>query len=544
VIADVPQPGRLGRGARAAALGTAVSRITGFIRLAAMAYALGVAETRLADAYNLANNTPNIIYEFVLGGVLSAVVLRVYVEVRERDGREEAWRFITRLTNLAMVGLTLIAILGIAASPWIIRAYTFRVPIEAREQLVQVGAILLAMFVPQILFYGLNTIATAVLRADNRFGVFMSAQVFNNLAVATMFAIFARIVPSGDRTLEAVPTQGLVLLGLGTTAGVALLGLIPWLYSRKVGLRYPWRAEFRDPRFSRLARMSAYTIGYVAINQAALLVTLVLAAQIRGAVTARELAFVLFQLPHGLLAVSISIVLGTTLTELAVVGNVTRFGQNLIQGLRAILFVVLPAAAGYLAIAPEIVRFLFERGVVGPQSTGLISFLLRGYAVGLVFFSSWHLIYQAFQGLGDTRTPMLINLGAFAVHAALSITLFGLFGDPRLKVMGLSLAHALSYVVASAAGFRILQRRVGVLEARPLAVTVAKAGAAAVAAGTAAWLIARGSEIALDVSSFSAQAFQILGATLGGLLLYAALAKILRLEELGWLRNIIVGRAL
>jgi putative peptidoglycan lipid II flippase len=290
--------------------------------------------------------------------------------------------------------------------------------------------------------------------------------------------------------------------------------------------------------------MSAYTIGYVAINQAALLVTLVLAAQIRGAVTARELAFVLFQLPHGLLAVSISIVLGTTLTELAVVGNVTSFGQNLIQGLRAILFVVLPAAAGYLAIAPEIVRFLFERGVVGPQSTGLISFLLRGYAVGLVFFSSWHLIYQAFQGLGDTRTPMLINLGAFAVHAALSITLFGLFGDPRLKVMGLSLAHALSYVIASAAGFRILQRRVGALEARPLTVTIVKAGAAAVAAGTAAWLIARGSEIALDLSSFSAQAFQILGATLGGLLLYAALAKILRLEELGWLRNIIVGRAL
>src|SRR5680860_1785523 len=95
----------LGRATAVAAAGTALSRVTGLVRLAALAYVLGIAETRLTDTYTLANTTPNIIYQLAVGGVLSGVLLRVFVEVRDREGEEEAWLFITRCTKAALLFL-------------------------------------------------------------------------------------------------------------------------------------------------------------------------------------------------------------------------------------------------------------------------------------------------------------------------------------------------------------------------------------------------------------------------------------------------------
>lgn len=526
--------GGLARGAVVATFGTALSRLTGFIRLAALVYALGIAETRLTDTYNLAHTAPNMIYELVLGGVLSGVVLRIYVEVRDRHGVQEAWKFITRLTNVAMLSLGVVAIFGMAASPFIIKAYTFLAPQEVRSSQQVVGTILLILFIPQIIFSGLNTIATAVLRGERRFGVFMFAPVANNLLVIATFVIFATQFPREQRSLETIPGSGILLLGFGTTAGVALLGLLPYMYSARVGRRRIRGAGFKDPRFRRLLKLSLYTIGYVLTNQLGLWLILVLANRVRGAVSARETAYVFFQLPHGLLAVSISMVIGTTFAERAVAEDLKGFGNRLIQGLRAISFVMLPAAAGYLAIGPEIVRFLFEHGMATSASTSLISAGLRGYAVGLLFFSSWHLMLSAFQGLGDTKTPMIVNLAGLATYATVSPLLFFILDTPERRLTGLALGHAASYLVVSAIGFVILFRRAGGLRLSPFVITVTKAGAAAVATGAASWGVARLVERSLGHETLAVQALQILGATGVGLLLYALLAWLLRMEEIRW----------
>src|SRR5439155_24282664 len=108
-------------------VGTALSRLTGFLRLAAMAYALGIAETRLADAYNIANITPNIIYELALGGILSSVFVPVFVEWLQTRGREEAWHTARAVMTFAAAFLGVVMVLGIVGSGLIIRAYTFNV---------------------------------------------------------------------------------------------------------------------------------------------------------------------------------------------------------------------------------------------------------------------------------------------------------------------------------------------------------------------------------------------------------------------------------
>jgi len=522
-----------------ATIGTALSRLTGFVRLGAMTYALGVAEGRLADTYNLANTTPNIIFDLVLGGILSSVLLRVYVEVKQSEGQDEAFRFISRLTSMSMVVLGGLSLAGLLAAPLIFKLYTILSPSSAIQQ--HVGTLLLRLFIPQLVFYGLSTISTAVLNAHRRYGVPMFAPVLNNLAVTATLIAFAQLVPSTLRQLDKVHTPSLVLLGLGTTFGVVLMGLVPWFYMRRIAYKFSLGAGLKDPRFRRLGRLSAYILGYAAINQVGLALAMILATQVQGGVTAYQYAFVFFQLPHGLLAVSIATAISTPMTEKAVAHDYAGVGRILSKGLRQIAFFILPAIAGYIAIAPQLVRLLLQHGLTKASSTLLLTTVVRFWAPGIFFFSSFYLLLRGFYALGDTRTPMFINLWAFGVNVVLDFALFFGFSDPRFKIVGLVISHSASYVVATAGSVWLIKKRFKYnVMADRYSRAVTKMILASGFTALAAWLIVRRAGPILGYS-LVAQAAGIALATLAGLSVYAAFARLFKLEEIEWIGGIIRG---
>jgi len=530
----------VGRGAAVATAGTAVSRLTGFVRLAAMTYALGVAESRLADTYNLANTTPNILYELALGGILSSVLLRVYVEVKQSEGQDEAWRFISRLTCMSLLILGGISMAAIVAAPTIFKMYTIGGHHTAIEK--QTGAFLLRLFVPQLLFYALSTISTAVLNAHRRFGVPMFAPVLNNLTVSAVMIVFALTVPESMRHVDRVGQGSLWLLGLGTTAGVTLMGLVPWFYMRRIGYRFSLAQGLKDPRFRRVAHLSAYMFGYVATNQLGLAVAMILANRVQGGVTAYQYAFIFFQLPHGLLAVSIATAVFPGLTESAVANEFGVLADRMGRGLRQIAFFILPAIAGYIAIGRQLVELLLRHGLTTSSSTDFVSTVLRVWAPGIFFFSTFYLILRGYYALGDTRTPMLINIGAFLINVAVDLVLFFSFSDPRYRIAGLAIGHAASYAVASAAGSWLMVKRLG---ARVFPVgywpAVARMSAAAILTGGAAWLTANSFSERLT-STFAGQALSVAAATLAGVVIYAGVTKMLGLEEIDWIAKLITNR--
>ena len=217
----------LARPAAVMAVGTALSRLTGLGRIAAMAYALGVTESRVADSYNLANTLPNVIYELVLGGVLSSVFIPVLVqELRTKDMRE-AWRSVSSLVTAAMmvlIGLTLVTML---IAPQIIDVFTSRVGGSQGAEQQELASFLLRVFALQIALYGFVGIAGGLLNSHGRFAVPMFAPIVNNLFVIASFIVFAQIV-SGTPQLETVnadATQKWVL-ALGATGGVAAMALV------------------------------------------------------------------------------------------------------------------------------------------------------------------------------------------------------------------------------------------------------------------------------------------------------------------------------
>src|SRR5438445_2998510 len=171
-------------------VGTALSRLTGLVRVAAMTYALGVSATRLADTYNLANTTPNIVYELFLGGIFTSVFVPVLIDIRTKNRGDRSALVTTSLLVLAVV-----SVVTAVAAPLIIRVYTFRIgDPSTRAAQLELATYLLRWFAPQIFFYGVSAVAQALLNVRGRFGPPAFAPVLNNLAVAAMFFFFARVI--------------------------------------------------------------------------------------------------------------------------------------------------------------------------------------------------------------------------------------------------------------------------------------------------------------------------------------------------------------
>jgi putative peptidoglycan lipid II flippase len=502
-----------------------------------MAFALGVAETRLADAYNVANNIPNMVYELMLGGVLSSVFVPVFVQQLVASEDEDPWRVTRAVISVTFVVLGVVMLIGIVAAPWIVRLYTFRVSGAAREASQELSAFFLRFFMPQIVLYGLGAVATGALNAHRRFAVPMFAPILNNLVVIASFLVFA-FLPGPDVPSPAtITTAQKVVLALGATGGVAAMTFALWPTLRRLGFRWRWTFDLNHPAVRRLVRLSGWVAGYVVVNQLGLLVVIVLAGGVQGGYTAYQAAFIFFQLPHAIFAVSIMTALLPSLSELWGRGDNAGFRQTLAAGIRASAFVVIPAAAGYLVLARPIVRLLLEHGVAGAESTSLVAGVLVFFAAGLFSFSTFQLLLRAFYAMQDTRTPFLINIAAVAVNTALNLALF-----PALDVRGLALGHAAAYTFAALVAAAVLRRRLGGMEGRQLARGIVAVLFCAAATAAGAWSAARLVAVTLGAETLVEQVIQVGAGVLAGLIIFVGAALLFRVKEFELVKRTIVGR--
>jgi putative peptidoglycan lipid II flippase len=533
-LAPEDSAGAFVRSTAVMSIGTALSRVTGFLRLTFAAAALGNAV--VASSYNAANVTPNIVYELVLGGVLTSVFVPVFVEWLQKRGREEAWELARRVLTLALVGLTVIAVAAIVLAPEIMRLYYVRAPAASREQSIALGTFFLRWFMPQIVFYGVGAVATGLLNAHRRFAVPMFAPILNNLTVIATFAAFIWI-HSGDVAPETVGFGQKMLLAVGTTLGVAAMTLALWPSLRSIGFRWRARLGWRDEGVLRLGRLAAWVVVYVVANQAAYVVVLVLAGQQRSWYTVYSYAFILFQLPYAIFAVSIFTALIPSMSGRWADGDVDGLRTLLSQGLRMTAVIVLPAAAGYLALAEPITRLLLGHGQF--EAVTLTARTLQAFALGLLFFAAFQLLTRTFYSMQDSRTPALVNVVSASMNVGLDVLYVNGFG---LGVQGLALGHASTYVFSTVVSIVILRRRLRRLDGTRIAASVARIAAGAVAAAVAAWSVAKLLQGATGATAVGALALQVGAAVVAGVLAFLGVALMLRIEEVDVLRKQLTAR--
>jgi len=517
-------------------IGTALSRLTGFLRVTAAAAALGAG--LVPSAYNAANVTPNIVYELVLGGVLTSVFVPVFVEWLEKRGRDEAWELARRILTLALIGLTAIAALAIVFAPQIMRLYYVGADPRTRETSIALGTFFLRWFMPQIVFYGLGAVAIGLLNANRRFALPMFAPILNNLTVVATFAAFIWI-HNGPVGAGTVTNGQRLLLAVGTTLGVVAMTVALWPSLRSIGFRWRPRLGVRDEGVRRLARLAAWIVVYVAANELAYVVVLILAGQNRRWYTIYSYAFILFQLPYAIFAVSIFTALVPPMAGRWADRDVDSLRRLLSQGLRMTAVIVLPAAAGYLALASPITRLILGHGEFGASDVALTAKTLEAFSLGLVFFAAFQLLTRTFYSMQDSRTPALVNVVSASVNIALDVLYVNGLG---LGVQGLALGHASTYTFSTIVSVVVLRRRLGRLEGRRIAASIARIGAGSVAAAAVAWAIARVVGSGVDTGALTGQLAQVGSAVAAGVLAFLGAALMLRIEEVDVLRRQLTAR--
>jgi putative peptidoglycan lipid II flippase len=200
--------------------------------------------------------------------------------------------------------------------------------------------------------------------------------------------------------------------------------------------------------------LSGWTIGYVIANQIAAQTVNVLAEPGSGDVTNYNVAFMFFQLPHGLLAVSLMTTFQPDLARAAVHRDWSLFNERLLLGLRLLSLVVVPAAIGYLVLALSVGGAAEASGELVDGATLPIARILGGFALGLIGFSTYLFVLRAFYALQDTRTPFFLNCAENALNIVLAIVLVGSFG-----VVGLAVSYAIAYSVSAVVALVVLTNR-------------------------------------------------------------------------------------
>jgi putative peptidoglycan lipid II flippase len=511
------------------AVGTALSRLTGFGRIAAIAYALGV--TTLAGTYSYANETPNIVYELLLGGVLTATLVPLFVRHFETEDDDAASAVFT-VSMIVLVGVTVI---GVIAAPWIVDLYTLRVHGPNRAAQQELATELLRLFMPQMLFYGIATLATAMLNARRRFAAAAFAPVLNNVVVIAVFLALPRIATQPLTVGNVLDDEGLVLLlGLGTTAGIVAMALALLPAVRHAGIHLRYLPAFRHRAVTTLVRLSGWTVGYVIANQIALFVVTVLGNGTPGGPFIYVSAYAFFQLPHGLLAVSLATTFAPELASAASRRNFDLLREQLSRGLRLTALVVAPAAAVYIGLARPLVVALLQRGAFSSADAIDVADTVAAFAVGLLPFSLYLFSLRAFTARLDTFTPFWINCVENAVNIALAFPLYSWLGIP-----GLALAFSSAYYVGAALSLGVLHAQLQGIDGRRVASTIARVVVAALVVTGVTWGIAH----AIGWSTFGeALLTSIVGIVAGGAV-YLALLVLLRVHELRFLTALLPRRA-
>jgi len=511
----------LARSSAAVAAGTLLSRVTGLLRVVVLAAAIGKAS--LADTYNLANITPNIVYELLVGGVLAATLVPVFVDQLERrDDRSTSAVF-----TVSMTALVLFTVVTMALSPLLARLFLLREHGPDRAAQLHVLTVLVLCFVPQMIFYGFTTLASALLNARQRFVAAAFAPVVNNIVVIVALLVFAlRTSGRHSAITNVVRVRNdlglLLLLGIGTTAGiVAMAGvLVPAVV--RAGIRLRFVLAWRDPAIRTILRLSGWTAGYVVTNQVAQLFVLILANNSTGNVSAYVYAFTFYVVPHGLLAVSIMTTMTPNLARRARAGDLEGMRREFGLGLRYIVVFVLPASVLFAVLAQPMLGVIVRRQFTAHDAV-VTADTLQAFALSLVPFSVYLYVMRAFYALQDTRTPFLLNTFENGMNVALAIALF-----PSLGVQGLALAWSGAYLVAAVCALVVLRRRIGGVPDATALRSTTRAGLAGLALAAVAAPVAG----AIGRSSPGVALLATAVAATVGTLVYVGGLVVLRSEEL------------
>ena len=463
--------------ARAAGLVMAlfvVSRLLGLLREMVISHQFGTGGE--LDAYLAAFRLPDILFQIVAGGALASAFIPTFAAHLARQDGKGAWRLASAIINLVLILTSVAAVLAALLAPWLVSAI-IAPGFDANRQALTADLMRVMLITPVI--FGVSGVIMGILNAQQHFLLPALAPILYNLGIVLGAVILA-------------PDMGVKGLAVGVVAGALghLVVQIPALVRH--GLRYLPILGLRDPGVREVGRlMLPRVVGLAAVQINFLVNTILASGLVAGSLAAINYAWLLMLLPQGVFAQSIATAAFPTFSTQAAKGQVVEMRSTLAATLRAILYLALPAAVGLIVLSRPLVQLIFQRGAFTETSTEMVAWALAFYALGLPAHAVVEIVVRAFYALHNTKTPVMVGIGAMWLNVILSLLFILAFGALGWMAHGgLALSNSLATTVEMAALLYIIRRRLDGLEGRRMLASLARIGLASALMGAVAALLA------------------------------------------------------
>ena len=451
------------------AIGTIISRITGFLRGVLIVAVLGT--SLLADTYNVANTMPNILYNLLVGGALTAIFIPQIVRSFEHEDGGDG--FASRLISTISLILLLLVLIGVYFAPALVRLYAPEFFTAGFESEKEIAIAFTRYCLPQIFFLGLFTMLGQVANARGSFAPLMWAPIANNIVGIALFGGFLLFSPGV--VLSSISSTQIQILGWGTTLSVVVqsLVLIPVVKRLGIKLRPTWGLAGLGKSFG----LAGWTVLYVLIAQLGYLVTVNVAtsAAVRSAqsgitrgvgFTPYTYAYFVMLLPYSIVTISIITAILPYISRLALANNREEVRTQLIRAIKLVGVITIPSSVAFLFFGPLITQVIFVG--IPAQDSRYIGFVLSAMGVGLIAFSINLILIRGFNAFEDTRTQtisiFLINL----VSVGLSFLFLHILRNQWVTI-GLGLAFSISYIAGLPITLYLLKKHTGPIKLRDFA---------------------------------------------------------------------------
>lgn len=519
--------------------GTALARATGVARVVVIGAVLG--PTTFGNAFQVTNSLPNLVYYgFLAGSLVSSLLVPALVRHLHGTDPYRVARLARGFLGVVLAGSALTLPVLVLGLPWLLRLAAWGAGGGTAGRHLGLVTALAAFTAPQVLLYALAGTGSAVMYANRRFVLPACAPALENLGLIAVFGICAATYGIGhDVGGAGVATGEVMLLGFGSTAAVGLHAGLQWWGARRCGVTLVPARGWTDPDVRAVVSRALRSMSQAGLLATQTLAMLLVLARVPGGVVALQIALNFYFLPLALIATPVGLAVLPRLSRLHQSGDASAFWDACVRALMLGLFLVLPAAAGYVALAGPIAHAVGAGAMASSQGLHLVAGALAMLSLGLPGAAVFFIATQACYARDDPVRP----LRSMTVQAAVCLLLVGLaaaLAPDRQLVPAVAAAYAVGCLAGATHLFAALTAGVR------SAVGICLRSVGRVLAGTLAMLpvvVVVGTAVTHVVPGRLGALAAVLAGTATGTLAFVGSQSLLGAPELQWLRSAVRNRA-
>jgi putative peptidoglycan lipid II flippase len=481
---------QIARAAGTVMLAFAFGQVAGLLRRILVAQTFGAGAE--LDAFIAANRVSETLFNLVAGGALGSAFIPTFTGLLAKDENKSAWKLASAVANWVALVLSLLAALAAIFAPQIVR-HALAPGFSANPEQFALTIILLRIQLFSAILFGLSGLVMGILNSHQHF--LIPALTPSMYQFGMIFGV-----------LILAPRMGIRGLAWGVVIGAFFHLVLQLPQLLKQHGNYAVTLGFGDANVGEVIRLMGPRLLGVAVVQLNFWVNTWLASRMaEGSVVGIEYGFALMLMAQVAIAQSIATAAMPTFSAQYALGKLDDVRNSLAATIRGVLLLSIPAAVGLITLRVPLIALLYQRGEWNTRSTELAAWALLWYAAGLVGHAVMEILARAFYALHDTKTPVIVGIGAMSLNVVFSIAFAVLF--ERIGWMphgGLALANSLATALEMVLLMILMRKRLGGIDGRNITRGFRQASLAALGMGiallwwqqaqiaSATWLVALG----------------------------------------------------